>query len=104
MTQPRFNAGRSGRIMYAMPYGDDLDARFNDLVAQFSQDERRRMRAAARPPRRVGRLWFAVAAVLVVVAVAGLVLIFRPELPAPAPPAPQETTPPAFRVPQSSAT
>ncbi|WP_336210550.1 hypothetical protein [Nonomuraea sp. LPB2021202275-12-8] len=107
MTQPRFNAGDFRPIMYAMPYGDDLDARFNELVAQISEEERRQMRAAAGraarpagPARRISRAWFAAAAVLAVIAAAGLVLVFRPDVLSPAPAAPQESTPPVFRVPQ----
>lgn len=46
--------------MYAMPNGDDLDARFNELVAQIDDDQQRRMRAAAvkgaKEQRRTDRL------------------------------------------------
>jgi hypothetical protein len=41
--------------MYAMPHGDDLDERFNELVAQIDAEERRRMRTAAKKGARTGR-------------------------------------------------
>ncbi|GAA3554452.1 hypothetical protein GCM10022419_038570 [Nonomuraea rosea] len=50
-------------MMYAMPHGDDLDARFNELVAQIDAEEQRKMRTSAakgarqaRAERRTGRL------------------------------------------------
>ncbi|MEU7854527.1 hypothetical protein [Nonomuraea sp. NPDC049141] len=93
-----------------MTNGDDLDARFNELVAQIDADEQRRMRAAAtrgsRPPRsdkamrplgRAGRGLLATAAVITVIAAAGAVVAFRPDLliPSgrPAGPVPEETQP-----------
>ncbi|MEV6036993.1 hypothetical protein AB0L65_37985 [Nonomuraea sp. NPDC052116] len=43
-----------------MPHGDDLDARFNELVAQIDEEQQRRMRAAAvkgaKEQRRTDRL------------------------------------------------
>ncbi|MCK2220605.1 hypothetical protein MF672_043410 [Actinomadura sp. ATCC 31491] len=91
-----------------MPHGDDLDQRFYELVGQIDADEQRRMRAAAtkaaraRPPRprrrrlpaspgraydpprrRPGRMWLAMATVTALIAAAGLVVTFRPGLPAP---------------------
>lgn len=88
-------------MMEAMPYGDDLDARFHELVAQFSEEERRRLSAAAskgvrapRRRRRVGRIWYAVAAVLAVVLAALLIVVFRPGLVSPSPElAPEPTAP-----------
>lgn len=96
--------------MFAMTNGDDLDARFNELVAQIDADEQRRMRAAAtrgsRPPRsdkamrplgRAGRGLLATAAVITVIAAAGAVVAFRPDLLSPsvrpAGPIPEETQP-----------
>ncbi|MGP3913725.1 hypothetical protein [Nonomuraea sp. 10N515B] len=38
-----------------MPNGDDLDERFNELVAQIDAEERRKMRAAAKKAARTGR-------------------------------------------------
>ncbi|WP_188192956.1 hypothetical protein [Nonomuraea sp. SYSU D8015] len=96
-----------------MPHGDDLDERFNELVAQIEDEERRRMRASAvkgakearrtarrrrqdrlspserlsayehAPRRKVGRAWIAMATITAVIAAAGLVLTFRPDLLAP---------------------
>ncbi|MEU8249479.1 hypothetical protein [Nonomuraea sp. NPDC048916] len=78
-----------------MPHGDDLDARFNALVSQIGDDERRRMRASAtkgarplrapRPARgprsrRAVRGLLAVAATIAVVSAAGLVVAFRPDV------------------------
>lgn len=96
--------------MFAMTNGDDLDARFNELVAQIDADEQRRMRAAAtrgsRPPRsdkamrplgRARRGLLATAAVITVIAAAGAVVAFRPDLLSPsgrpAGPIPEETQP-----------
>lgn len=105
--------------MDAMPHGDDLDARFNELVAQIDADERRRMRAAAakgakergkaprkprearlyadagpRPPRRLGRLSVALITLCAVVGAAGVVVTFRPDLlGANTGPVPEETVP-----------
>ncbi|WP_143591653.1 hypothetical protein [Thermoactinospora rubra] len=58
-----------------MGYGDDLDARFEELVAQFSEEERRRMQvAAAKAVRRAQgrRSWrrLVLPAICLVVAVA----------------------------------
>ncbi|MEU7891654.1 hypothetical protein AB0B45_02190 [Nonomuraea sp. NPDC049152] len=99
--------------------GDDLDARFNELVAQIDATEQRRMRTAAtkgaRAPRRSRsrrRRWPAVWAVVAVVAAAGVLVAARPDLlsevapavrqaaPAPGPvpgPVPEETEPVAVR-------
>lgn len=97
-----------------MPYGDDLDARFNELISQFSEEEQRRMRAAAvkgaRPPRnagggarpagtrreagpqrRTGRLWVALALMCTVLAASGIVVAFRPDLLSPVPARPAVT-------------
>ncbi|MER7499926.1 hypothetical protein AB0L05_35300 [Nonomuraea pusilla] len=97
-----------------MPYGDDLDARFNELISQFSEEEQRRMRAAAvkgaRPPRnagggarppgtgreggpqrRTGRLWVALALMCTVLAASGIVVAFRPDLLSPMPARPAAT-------------
>ncbi|MBB6344194.1 hypothetical protein AB0C18_03485 [Nonomuraea muscovyensis] len=68
-----------------MPYGDELDARFEALVAQIDEKELRRMRAAAgrgaRPSARPRRLLLlAVAAVIAVVAAAVAVLASQPGL------------------------
>ncbi|KAB8192686.1 hypothetical protein FH608_024715 [Nonomuraea phyllanthi] len=95
-----------------MPHGDDLDARFNELVAQIDTDERRRMRAAAakgakeqrrtdrverrpdkrlpdrlyeteprpRPRRRAGRAWIAMAVITGLIAGAGVLVTYRPDL------------------------
>ncbi|MFE3448143.1 hypothetical protein ACFXJ8_04330 [Nonomuraea sp. NPDC059194] len=67
--------------------GDDLDERFNALVAQIDAGEQRRMRTAAtkgvRGPRRARarrRRWPAVWAVVAVVVVAGAVVTTRPDL------------------------
>ncbi|HUR02387.1 MAG TPA: hypothetical protein VM347_07605, partial [Nonomuraea sp.] len=93
-----------------MTNGDDLDARFNELIAQIDAGEQRRMRAAAtrgsRPPRsdkamrplgRARRGLLATAAVITVVAAAGAVVAFRPDLLTPsvrpAGPVPEETQP-----------
>ncbi|WP_146103734.1 hypothetical protein [Nonomuraea solani] len=103
-----------------MPHGDDLDQRFNELVAQIDAEERRKMRAAAkkgaktrgaerspgfghdarlgmpseRAPRRIGRAWPAVAGITAVIAAAGAVITLRPDLlPAVAGPVPEETMP-----------
>ncbi|MFI6176952.1 hypothetical protein ACIA8R_15590 [Nonomuraea sp. NPDC051191] len=89
-----------------MPHGDDLDARFNEVVAQIDEGERRRMRSSAarqareagagappqrapRPPRperlpagpgsrRLGRMSVALIVLGVVVSAAGLMIIYRP--------------------------
>ncbi|MET8988379.1 hypothetical protein ABZW49_23275 [Nonomuraea wenchangensis] len=92
-----------------MPHGDDLDQRFNELVGQIDDAERRRMRAEAtraakearnrRPPRQERgrrtrssgsesfgpptrpRRWGRALVVLsAVVAAAGLVVTYRPDL------------------------
>ncbi|MEV0379848.1 hypothetical protein [Nonomuraea sp. NPDC050643] len=91
-----------------MPYGDDLDQRFNELVAQIDAEERRRMRSSAakqaraarrespkapsRPSRRSGpvarreprrkvrRGWLLTAGISVVLIAALLVSTFRPDL------------------------
>ncbi|MFI6597017.1 hypothetical protein ACIBHX_12220 [Nonomuraea sp. NPDC050536] len=96
-----------------MPHGDDLDARFNELVSQIDADEQRKMRASAakgakapqraRRPRRARRGLLAAAAVTAVIAAAGLVLTYRPDLLTPSPvspvrqaasiPPPEETQP-----------
>ncbi|MGR6921742.1 hypothetical protein ACU635_46490 [[Actinomadura] parvosata] len=104
-----------------MPHGDDLDQRFNELVAQIDAEQRRKMRAAAkkgakasrrarnaererlRPaattwedaaPRRGGRrMWPALAGVTAVVTAASLVLTLRPGLLTPAGAVPEETMP-----------
>ncbi|SDJ14891.1 hypothetical protein [Nonomuraea jiangxiensis] len=103
-----------------MPHGDDLDARFNELVAQIDTEEQRKMRAAAkrgakerdsggefgvspgrhpgvadpyRRPRRAGRAWLAMAGITIMIAAAGLVVMYRPDLLAPMGPVPEETMP-----------
>ncbi|MEV0592574.1 hypothetical protein [Nonomuraea cavernae] len=99
-----------------MPYGDDLDARFDELVSQIGDDERRRMRAAAGkaarasrapraarratpagPPRRTPRVLLAVAVMLAVILAGGLVVAFRPDVLSAirqaAGPVPEETLP-----------
>ncbi|MFG3440633.1 hypothetical protein ACGF0J_25540 [Nonomuraea sp. NPDC047897] len=67
-----------------MPHGDELDARFEALVAQIDEKELRRMRAAAgrraRPSARPRRLLLAVAALVAVVAAAVAVLASQPGL------------------------
>jgi hypothetical protein len=71
-------------MMIAMQNGDDLDARFNELVAQFDADEQRKMRASAtrgvKAPGRTRRGLLAVAGVMAVIAAAGAVVVFRPDL------------------------
>ncbi|MGI5270611.1 hypothetical protein ACQEUU_15775 [Nonomuraea sp. CA-218870] len=87
-----------------MPYGDDLDARFQELVAQFSEEERRRLSAAASKgarPRRRRRAWrvrYAVAAVLAVVVAALLIVVFRPGMVSPAHEPPAEPSSPVLRA------
>ncbi|MDP4506185.1 hypothetical protein [Nonomuraea turcica] len=105
-----------------MPNGDDLDERFNELVAQIDAEERRRMRATAKkearmgrrsrsgrrpgradgpsqdshlagPPRRIGRVWLAMAIVAALIAAAGVVITLRPDLLASSGPIPEETMP-----------
>ncbi|WP_155128179.1 hypothetical protein [[Actinomadura] parvosata] len=104
-----------------MPHGDDLDQRFNELVAQIDAEQQRKMRAAAkkgarasrrarnaererlRPaatawedpaPRRGGRrIWPALAGVTAVVTAASLVLTLRPGLLTPVGAVPEETMP-----------
>ncbi|MFB4274745.1 MULTISPECIES: hypothetical protein [unclassified Nonomuraea] len=97
-----------------MPHGDDLDQRFNELVAQIDADQQRKMRAAAkkgarqapeavsrppretrpaRTPRRIGRAWLAMAGISSVIAAAGVVITLRPDLLAAAGPVPEETIP-----------
>ncbi|MEV4168987.1 hypothetical protein [Nonomuraea sp. NPDC049709] len=97
-----------------MPHGDDLDQRFNELVAQIDADQQRKMRAAAkkgarqapkavsrhprearpaRAPRRIGRAWLAMAGITSVIAAAGVVITLRPDLLAAAGPVPEETMP-----------
>lgn len=51
MTQPRSEVA----TMYAMPNGDDLEKRFNELVAQIDDEERRKMRATAKKEARAAR-------------------------------------------------
>ncbi|MEU6779173.1 hypothetical protein ABZ912_08190 [Nonomuraea angiospora] len=92
-----------------MPHGDDLDARFNELVAQIDEEQQRQMRAAAvkgakeqrrtdrlarresrparlsggygpEPRRRIGRAWIAMAVVTSLIASAGVIVVFRPDL------------------------
>ncbi|MFF4191860.1 hypothetical protein [Nonomuraea sp. NPDC001831] len=93
-----------------MPHGDDLDARFNEVIAQFDEGERRRMRSSAakgakegvtrqrapRPPRRdrlsaghvpaergsrrLGRMSVALIALCAIVGAAGVVVTYRPDL------------------------
>ncbi|MEU8143817.1 hypothetical protein [Nonomuraea sp. NPDC048901] len=92
-----------------MPNGDDLDARFNELVAQIDEDERRRMRAAASRgaraprsdkatrPRRAGRGLLAAGLVAAVIGGATVIVAARPDLLTPqvgSPgPVPEETQP-----------
>ncbi len=66
---------------------EDLDERFTALTAQIDHDERRRMRKAAaqewsRLPRvrRRRRRWIVAFTLLAVVAAAGLVVAYRPEV------------------------
>lgn len=70
--------------MDVMPHGDELDARFEALVAQFDDKELRRMRAAAgrraRPSTRPRRLLLAVAALVAVAVAAVAVLASQPGL------------------------
>ncbi|MFI6731607.1 hypothetical protein ACIBI9_01655 [Nonomuraea sp. NPDC050451] len=91
-----------------MPHGDDLDARFNELVAQIDEEQQRRMRAAAvkgakeqrrtdrlagranlsggsagyepGPRRRIGRAWIAMAVITSLIMAAGVIVTFRPDL------------------------
>ncbi|MCF6474650.1 hypothetical protein FAF44_40670 [Nonomuraea sp. MG754425] len=66
-----------------MPHGDDLDRRFNELVAQIDTGQQRRMRAAARKAARtprVGPVWTAMAGITAVIVAAGVVVMFRPDL------------------------
>lgn len=95
--------------MYAMPNGDDLDARFNELVAQIDEDERRRMRTAATRgvnaprsdkatrPRRAGRGLLAAGLVAAVLGGATVIVAARPDLLTPQAgspgPVPEETQP-----------
>jgi hypothetical protein len=95
--------------MYAMPNGDDLDARFNELVAQIDEDERRRMRTAATRgaraprsdkatrPRRAGRGLLAAGLVAAVIGGATVIVAARPDLLTPQAgspgPVPEETQP-----------
>lgn len=83
-------------MMDAMAYGDDLDARFDELVSQFSQEERNRMRAAATkaaratarkaargrpaPISRRTRIWLAVGLVVALLAASATVVVVRPDL------------------------
>ncbi|WP_433510129.1 hypothetical protein ACQP2T_40485 [Nonomuraea sp. CA-143628] len=92
-----------------MPNGDDLDARFNELVAQIDEDERRRMRAAASRgaraprsdkatrPRRAGRGLLAAGLVAAVIGGATVIVAARPDLLTPQAgspgPVPEETQP-----------
>ncbi|MCA2188452.1 hypothetical protein [Nonomuraea cavernae] len=99
-----------------MSHGDDLDARFDALVSQIGDDERRRMRTAAAkaarasrsprsarratpagPPRRTPRVLLAVAVVFAVLLAGGLVVAFRPDVLSAirqaAGPVPEETLP-----------
>lgn len=103
--------------MYAMPHGDELDQRFNELVSQIDAEQQRKMRTAAkkgaresrrsagrssdrldethlgRAPRRNGRAWLAVAGITAVIAAAGVVITLRPDMLSPAGPVPEETMP-----------
>ncbi|MFI6326479.1 hypothetical protein ACIBG8_53785 [Nonomuraea sp. NPDC050556] len=90
-----------------MSFGDDLDERFNALVAQFDEGEQRRMREAAskaakqhdkqarkREPRRRRddytarprmserrwKVWLAVWLVIAIVAASGAIVAVRPDL------------------------
>ncbi|MEV4108918.1 hypothetical protein [Nonomuraea sp. NPDC049695] len=100
-----------------MPHGDDLDARFNELVAQIDEEQQRRMRAAAvkgakeqrrtdrlqrrsglserqaAPRRRIGRAWIAMAVITGLIAAAGVVVTFRPDLLTPSGAVPEEPAP-----------
>ncbi|MEU7746953.1 hypothetical protein [Nonomuraea sp. NPDC049158] len=92
-----------------MPNGDDLDARFNELVAQIDEEERRRMRAAASRgaraprsdkatrPRRAGRGLLAAGLVAAVIGGATVIVAARPDLLTPQAgstgPVPEETQP-----------
>ncbi|MEV0344552.1 hypothetical protein AB0H88_02220 [Nonomuraea sp. NPDC050680] len=92
-----------------MPNGDDLDARFNELVAQIDEDERRRMRTAATRgaraprsdkatrPRRAGRGLLAAGLVAAVIGGATVIVAARPDLLTPQAgspgPVPEETQP-----------
>ncbi|WP_433413549.1 hypothetical protein ACQP1V_31140 [Microtetraspora malaysiensis] len=77
---------------------DDIDARFEALVAQFGEDEIKRMEATAARLPRSGRRRTPVMmlAILGVVALAGAILSLRPDLlagdtdpaPTPRPPSP----------------
>ncbi|MGW5683440.1 hypothetical protein [Nonomuraea sp. NPDC003754] len=85
--------------------GDDLHARFDAVVAQIGEDERRRMRAAAtkgmRSPRRTRprrRVWLAAWIVVAVVAGAAVLVAAWPELLADIVPAVRQE-PPAVLVP-----
>ncbi|WP_433215995.1 hypothetical protein [Microtetraspora malaysiensis] len=100
---------------------DDIDARFEALVAQFGEDEIRRMEAAAARLPRSGRRRTPVMmlAILGVVALAGAILSLRPDLlagdtdpaPTPRPPSPaimrparEATDPPVIDPPADTGT
>ncbi|MFF4772148.1 hypothetical protein [Microtetraspora fusca] len=100
---------------------DDIDARFEALVAQFDEDEIRRMEAAAARLPRSGRRRTPVVmlAILGVVALAGAIISLRPDLlagdtdpvPTPRPPTPailrparEATDPPVTDPPTDAAT
>ncbi|MFB4264466.1 hypothetical protein [Nonomuraea sp. GTA35] len=112
-----------------MPHGDDLDQRFNELVAQIDAEQQRKMREAAKkgarasrragseepgrlrrdgawdapaPRRKPGRAWLAVAGVAAVVSAAGAVIALRPDLLAPSGAVPEETMPVAAPLPAAS--
>lgn len=96
-----------------MSHGDDLDERFNELIAQIAEEEQRTMRVAAkraartarparlperRPARRNTRGWLVVGAVAALIAAGGAIVTYRPEVLSPAVAAlsgavPEETMP-----------
>lgn len=92
--------------MKRMSSGDDLDERFNALVAQFGEGEQRKMRDAAtkaareaerarkkqrqreeEPPQNAytprWKIWLAVWLIVAIVAASGAIVAFRPDLLAP---------------------
>lgn len=106
MTQSRFILAFLISIMRHMSFGDDLDERFNALVAQFDEGEQRRMREAAskaakehdkrarkqaprrrrddstrpRMSERRWKVWLAVWLVIALVAASGTIVAVRPDL------------------------